>query len=182
VTNIILINLSIGLDLRLFYSLKYGQTLENRICLTWDSSSIIINLALLIILGLSLIFIISPEWLIFSQRSFPRIIPWIGVLSLGLHLLLLWASHHELGPMWSGFISIKKNHKLVTSGIYRYIKHPMYLAVVFWVIGLILCTENLLFLSGLIMLPGLGLRIRGEEKILKDHFQQNYPYNPGETP
>ena len=42
-------------------------------------------------------------------------------------LFLFWSSHRELGRNWSNTLKIREGHVLVSSGPYRYVRHPMYL-------------------------------------------------------
>jgi len=43
-------------------------------------------------------------------------------------LLAIWARRH-LGRNWSGRITIKADHELVKSGPYRFVRHPIYTAL-----------------------------------------------------
>jgi protein-S-isoprenylcysteine O-methyltransferase Ste14 len=56
----------------------------------------------------------SPMWKLF-----------LGALTSTLGLVLLNKSHSDLGKNWSVGLEIKKNHKLVTNGVYSKIGHPM---------------------------------------------------------
>jgi protein-S-isoprenylcysteine O-methyltransferase Ste14 len=73
-------------------------------------------------------------------------------------------------------IGIKKEHKLVTSGIYRYIRHPMYAAHILWAIAQILLLHN--WIAGYsffaVMVPHYLIRVEKEEAILQRQFGDEY--------
>ena len=52
-----------------------------------------------------------------------------GTLLLVVGLWLLCRSHADLGTNWSITLQIRERHQLVTHGIYRWSRHPMYLAL-----------------------------------------------------
>jgi protein-S-isoprenylcysteine O-methyltransferase Ste14 len=59
----------------------------------------------------------------------PQVFVPIGLTIEGCGLLLaIWARRH-LGRNWSGRITIKVDHELVQSGPYRWIRHPIYTAL-----------------------------------------------------
>ncbi|MDE2397532.1 MAG: isoprenylcysteine carboxylmethyltransferase family protein [Burkholderiales bacterium] len=51
---------------------------------------------------------------------------WLGVLLTAAGLLFaVWARVH-IGRNWSGTVTVKQDHELVTSGPYRFVRHPIY--------------------------------------------------------
>ena len=48
--------------------------------------------------------------------------------------LAIWARHH-LGENWSGTVTLKVGHKLVRSGPYAFLRHPMYAGLVVAFLG-----------------------------------------------
>jgi protein-S-isoprenylcysteine O-methyltransferase Ste14 len=91
-------------------------------------------------------------------------------------LFAFWRSHRDLGENWSATLEIKKEHDLVTNGIYKYIRHPMYLSIWFCCIGQALCIPNLIGGCG-----GLAAwtilyfaRINKEEQMMLERFGDKY--------
>jgi protein-S-isoprenylcysteine O-methyltransferase Ste14 len=80
-----------------------------------------------------------------------------------------------LGRRFSGLVAIQPGHTLVTSGVYRVIRHPSYLGLVLMSLG-----WGLAFRSGLgvlltaLMLIPLVARMRAEEKLLRTEFGAEY--------
>jgi len=103
------------------------------------------------------------------------VIRWCGLFLTGPGYALIFLSGLALGKQYSAEVTIQKDHKLITSGVYKYIRHPRYTGVLFAAIGL-----SLLFRSwvGLIMvaiiLIGLLVRIKDEEAVLQKEFGQEW--------
>ncbi len=91
-------------------------------------------------------------------------------------LWLLWRSHYDLGRNWRVTTEIREGHTLVTSGIFRYIRHPMYSAHWLWGIAQVLLIHN--WIAGLaslvIWLPVYLLRVRREENMMLEKFGEEY--------
>lgn len=70
---------------------------------------------------------------------------------------------------------IKKNHELIIKGIYGYVRHPIYGAMLLMVPGALLVSASYTFILGLIiMLFAAEILARREEKLLIKHFGQKY--------
>lgn len=70
---------------------------------------------------------------------------------------------------------IRENHKLVTHGIYRYVRHPVYLGVIIAIIGIPVYASSLYGLMIMIaLIPVILNRIRLEERLLTEEFGDAY--------
>jgi protein-S-isoprenylcysteine O-methyltransferase Ste14 len=102
-------------------------------------------------------------------------IQWIGVIiCIAMIFGIIWVGIH-LGRQVSGSLEIKEGHKLVTSGPYKYIRHPMYLVYLIFNLGLFLVCLNLILL--VIILLGLivvASRMRVEEEMMIEQFGNKY--------
>ena len=100
----------------------------------------------------------------------------LGAAVMVLALVLFRKTHKALGKMWSVSLDIREKHELVTSGIYRRLRHPMYTA--FWTMALAqaLLVPNLV--AGLAGLVGFGIlfffRIGPEERMMEEAFGEAY--------
>ncbi|MFX1565322.1 MAG: isoprenylcysteine carboxylmethyltransferase family protein [Promethearchaeota archaeon] len=103
------------------------------------------------------------------------VIRWVGVsICITMILGITWVGIH-LGRQVSGTLEIKDGHTVVTSGPYKYIRHPMYLVYFIFNIGLFLISLNLILL--IIVLLGLVVvasRIRVEEEMMIEQFGDEY--------
>lgn len=116
------------------------------------------------------------HWLDFANYSLPAWLGWLGGLLLACALLIFARGHMDLKTNWSPTLEIRQDHTLITNGIYRYIRHPMYASQWLWVIAQILLLQN--WLAGpinlLLFIPFYFLRVRAEEKMMLDTFGDQY--------
>ena len=85
-------------------------------------------------------------------------------------------ARRELGVNWANSYEyqVKKHQVLVTTGIYSVIRHPIYTAMVFLLIGSELVAQSWLFLLYLFLWLGVYWQARKEEVILVHHFGDAY--------
>jgi protein-S-isoprenylcysteine O-methyltransferase Ste14 len=122
-----------------------------------------------------LIWLASP---VLSFAEYPLgIVPLVaGVMCFVIGLWLFYRSHADLGTNWSITLEIREQHRLITHGVYRRIRHPMYLALVLYSAGHALVIPNWVAgPSNLIAFTILfALRVRAEEKMMVEEFGDAY--------
>ncbi len=99
-----------------------------------------------------------------------------GTLMLIASLWLFFKSHADLGKNWSMTLQIREEHALVSNGVYKSIRHPMYTSI------FLLSFAQLLLLSNWISAPALliafsilfAIRLRTEEQMMLDKFGAQY--------
>jgi protein-S-isoprenylcysteine O-methyltransferase Ste14 len=102
-------------------------------------------------------------------------IRWLGVLLYAAGGVLRMAPVFVLGRRFSGLVAIQPEHRLVTSGPYRFIRHPSYLGLLVLSLGWALA-----FRSGVgviltaLTLPVVLARIEAEERLLSETFGAEY--------
>jgi protein-S-isoprenylcysteine O-methyltransferase Ste14 len=88
----------------------------------------------------------------------------VGFALIIIGFTILLVAHFTLWRFYSSTLVIREDHRLITHGIYRFTRHPIYLGVIFGCIGLSLYVSSLygfLFMSALI--PIFLNRIRIEQ-------------------
>ena len=96
---------------------------------------------------------------------------WLGLVLYGLGLVLTSWARAALGRMYSGQVTIQKSHQLIKIGLYRYVRHPVYLGMLCSALGLSFLFRSWIGLA--VMIPivgGLLFRIRDEEAVLHKEF------------
>jgi protein-S-isoprenylcysteine O-methyltransferase Ste14 len=125
-------------------------------------------------------------WLLFKGSSYAhplgdRILPHntllvgVGLAATLLGLsLALWA-RATLGRNWSGRVTFKENHVLICHGPYRYVRHPIYSAILTMLLGSAIAIATLAVFVGLsLVVLGIWLKLSQEEALLTEHFQAEY--------
>lgn len=106
----------------------------------------------------------------------PNFIKVISVFVLILDIYLFYLSHKELADNWSPFLEIKDQQKLVKTGIFKYIRHPMYLSM--WIFAFfegIVLSNLFIEIFGILTWTNLYfMRVNNEEKMLMDTFGDEY--------
>jgi protein-S-isoprenylcysteine O-methyltransferase Ste14 len=73
------------------------------------------------------------------------------VIQAAFTLLAVWARRH-LGLYWSGEITIKIDHRLVQSGPYRWLRHPIYTSILGMTVGAAIVSGQWHAIFGLVLL------------------------------
>ncbi len=121
-------------------------------------------------------YIINPNWIIWASLSFHVWLRWFGVGIAFLGFVLLQWAQVTLSSSWSDTPRMMKEQILITSGPYRYIRHPIYTAFI-----LILCSTLLISSNWLIGICWAGMtilevasRISFEESLMIEYFGDQY--------
>ena len=89
---------------------------------------------------------------------------------------LFHRSHADLGTNWSITLEVREGHRLVTGGVYRRIRHPMYTALFLYCLGLALAVPNWIAGPSYLVAFGLlfALRLGPEERMMRETFGREY--------
>jgi protein-S-isoprenylcysteine O-methyltransferase Ste14 len=122
------------------------------------------------------IYIINPEWMAWSALPLPIWFRWAGVgMALSGFVLLQWAQN-TLGKNWSDEPRLMKGQALITSGPYRWIRHPIYTAFLLILSSPLLISAN--WFIGMLWIGSTVLdviaRMKVEEELLLRQFGDQY--------
>jgi protein-S-isoprenylcysteine O-methyltransferase Ste14 len=100
---------------------------------------------------------------------------WAGVVITAIGVLFsIWARVH-LGKYWSGIITLKEGHKLITTGPYRIVRHPIYTGMITGVIGSAITAGTGDAALGIVLfIWACMIKVRREEQLLTGEFGQEY--------
>lgn len=112
----------------------------------------------------------------FAERAFYPVLAWLGGLVAVGALAMFWLTHKALGRNWSVSLQVRENHRLIQSGVYARVRHPMYTAFWLWAVAQALLLPN--WIAGLAGLVGFGtlysFRIGREERMMLEAFGDEY--------
>jgi protein-S-isoprenylcysteine O-methyltransferase Ste14 len=112
----------------------------------------------------------------FADYPFNPVQAWLGVIVAVIALGMFHLTHQSLGRNWSVSLDVRKDHKLITEGVYRHLRHPMYTAFWLWAVAQALLLPN--WVAGPSGLIGFGilyfLRVGQEEQLMLETFREDY--------
>ena len=112
----------------------------------------------------------------FADYPFRPMQAWLGLLVAIAAFAMFLATHRALGRNWSVSLDVRQDHRLITEGVYRQVRHPMYTAFWLWALAQALLLPN--WVAGLSGLVGFGtlyfLRVGKEEQMMLDTFGEEY--------
>jgi protein-S-isoprenylcysteine O-methyltransferase Ste14 len=138
-----------------------------------------IELALLGLNGIGMIIpvvYVFSSWMDFADYNLTVWLGWVGVVLFSFAILLLWRSHHDLGRNWTPTVAKRYNAELITTGVYKHIRHPMYTAHLIWAVAQIMILHN--WIAGysflIVQVPFYFIRIKNEERMMIEQFGVAY--------
>jgi protein-S-isoprenylcysteine O-methyltransferase Ste14 len=100
----------------------------------------------------------------------------LGALVLVAALWVFRRTHKELGRNWSATLEVRESHTLITTGIYRSVRHPMYAGYWLWTAAQALLIAN--WIAGPAGILSFALhffmRVGHEEQMLRERFGKVY--------
>lgn len=132
----------------------------------------------------SIIFLVLVPFFVESGRAgflYRHLYPNLPVLQyFGVLLLLLgfgfavWA-RFVLGRNWSGIVTVKEDHTLITRGPYAWVRHPIYTGILLALLGTAVTLGTVLnFLEVPMVGLALWLKLRTEERFMIETFGEQY--------
>lgn len=120
-------------------------------------------------------YLLNPAWLAWAALPLPNWLRWtgagFGVISV---LLFVWTLRN-LGKNLTDTVVTRQHHTLITTGPYRWIRHPFYTAAALMIPASFLLTANWFFLAiGTAIFVLLAIRTRKEEDNLIARFGDDY--------
>lgn len=167
------------IELVLITAVRSAGTAKFRHLETKEDRSSTLDSILLALNGVGMlipiVYVFSP-WLDFADFRLPGWVRGIGAALFAGAAVLLWLSHRALDRNWTPTPGLREDHQLITVGIFKYIRHPMYAAHLLWAFAQPLILAN--WITGFsFLLPQLAqyfLRVGQEEQMLLDHFGEEY--------
>jgi len=129
-----------------------------------------------LILWLSpLVYLINPAWMAWAKIGLPE---WIRGLGVGIGVLCILGIYWLFSSIGSGITptsATRKQHTLVTSGPYRWVRHPLYTVGSSMFISFGMMADNWFIAAlGLLAFIAMAVRTPKEEANLIEKFGDEY--------
>jgi protein-S-isoprenylcysteine O-methyltransferase Ste14 len=122
-----------------------------------------------------LIFLWAPSWMEWAGFIFPFWLHWTGAILILCSIpYMIWV-HRTLGRHYSYALETKAEQKLITSGPYAKIRHPLYSAHNLFNLGMIFLTAYIpLIVFAIFGVPLTYERMKDEERMMIEQFGSKY--------
>src|SRR5688572_1780318 len=136
---------------------------------------IAIRLCAVPLLASVVLFVIDPALMAWSALPLPGWARWTGAALGGALPALIYWTFSNLGKNLTDTVVTRREHTLVTTGPYRWVRHPFYLVILLVVVAITLLMANwFVLLVGLTVFTLLAIRVRREEAKLAERFGDEY--------
>jgi protein-S-isoprenylcysteine O-methyltransferase Ste14 len=117
-----------GMGISFYFRLKADRESGEKLSRKADGTVLmtIIRIGGLILWLSPFVYLINPAWMAWSKVGLPDSVRWLGV---GIGVVNTFGIYWLFSSIGTGITPVsatRKEHKLVTGGIYKYIRHPLY--------------------------------------------------------
>lgn len=150
-----------------------GETVSRKV----DGTPMMLLLVIggLIIWLSPLVYLVNPQWMTWAKVGLPDWVRWLGV---GLGVICVIGVYWLFSSIGSGITptgATRKEHKLVTNGIYKYIRHPLYTFGSSLFISFGMMADNwFIILLAVLAFIAMAIRTPKEEANLIEKFGDEY--------
>jgi|SRR3990172_6631508 len=146
---------------------------------SWKDEGIVMILLLRvggILLWFSLVgYLIYPPILAWSKVGLPEWVRWVGVGTGFICAFLIYWLFSSIGSGISPTVGTRKEHKLVTHGIYRWVRHPLYSVGTLLFLSFATMADSWFIVAmAILALVLLAIRLPNEEAHLIEKFGDEY--------
>jgi protein-S-isoprenylcysteine O-methyltransferase Ste14 len=117
------------------------------------------------------------QWMRFDTLE--QILLVVALTGLGI----TWWARIHLGPLWSGTVTRKAHHKVIKTGPYAIVRHPIYAGISLALIATVLLRPSWLGVAGAaLIIASFIIKYRLEERFLMQELGPEYRHYRKDTP
>lgn len=173
---IFIVAFAVSTIVRSIFGLKAAQPPDKVEHKAGKLSRVLLGSLILLYSVVVLIYMVRPRWFAWAAFPLPAWVRWVGaVATVGGIPLLVWVQW-SLGKNFAATLHVREGHTLVTTGPYRWVRHPMYTLIFVFGIGLLLLTANWLVGGPMLVASALIIfqRLSKEEALMIEQFGDEY--------
>ena len=166
-----------GAGISIYFRRKADKETGERVSRRTDGTPMMLFIRIFgLVLWLSpLVYLINPQWMAWSKINLPAGGRWAGV---GMGVLCVFGIYWLFASIGSGISpasATRKEHKLSTSGPYRWVRHPLYTVGSSFYISFGMMADNWFIIAmGILAFSAMAIRTPKEEANLIEKFGDEY--------
>jgi protein-S-isoprenylcysteine O-methyltransferase Ste14 len=172
---VVLSGLLVTLPVALYHRLR--SITKERLDRTQEGWFILITLRLVGLATMASImaYVVNPQRMAWASVPLPGCLRWMAAGLLATCALLLTWTLRSLGKNLTDTVVTRQAHTLVTTGPYRWVRHPFYMSVLLLIASCAVLAANwFIFGCGIALFAMMALRTRIEEGKLMERFGDEY--------
>jgi protein-S-isoprenylcysteine O-methyltransferase Ste14 len=166
-----------GAGISIYYRRKADQESGEKVSRSVDGRAMmyVIKIFGLLLWFSPWVYLINPQWMAWSKMGLPDVLRWLGVLYGIVTVLGIYWLFSNIGSGITPTSATRRQHTLVTSGPYRWVRHPLYTAGTSLFIAFGLMADNwFIILLGILAFIAMAIRTPQEEANLIEKFGDEY--------
>jgi protein-S-isoprenylcysteine O-methyltransferase Ste14 len=166
-----------GIGISSYYRRKADRDTGEKISRKVDGNTMmnIIKLGGLFLWLSPLVYLVNPAWMAWSKIGLPEWARWLGA---GIGLLCVFGIYWLFSSIGNGITptsATRTQHALVTSGPYRWVRHPLYTVGSSFIFSFGMMADNWFIAAlGILAFIAMASRTPKEEANLIDKFGDDY--------
>jgi protein-S-isoprenylcysteine O-methyltransferase Ste14 len=166
-----------GIGISSYFRRKADRDTGEKISRSVDGTDMmtLIRLAGLLLWFSPLVYLLNPAWMAWAKVGLPEWIRWLGVVIGVLCVFGIYWLFSSIGSGITPTSATRKRHQLVTSGPYRWVRHPLYTVGSSLFIAFGMMADNWFIAAlGLLAFIAMAARTPKEEANLIEKFGDEY--------
>ncbi len=166
-----------GMGISIYYRRKADRETGEKISRRVDGNAMmtIIKIGGLILWLSPFVYLVNPAWMAWSNIGLPEWTRWLGVGIGILCVLGIYWLFSSIGSNISPTSATRQEHKLVTHGIYRWVRHPLYTIGSSMFVAFGMMADNWWIAAlGVLAFIAMAIRTPKEEANLIEKFGDEY--------
>ncbi|HEX2696801.1 MAG TPA: isoprenylcysteine carboxylmethyltransferase family protein [Anaerolineales bacterium] len=166
-----------GVGISVYFRRKADQESGEKISRSVDGTAMmtVIKIAGVALWLSPLVYLLNPLWMMWSKIGLPEPVRWLGVAFGFLCVGGIYWLFSSIGSGITPTSATRKEHKLVTSGPYRWVRHPLYTIGSSLFISFGMIADNWFIAAlGILAFIAMAIRTPKEEANLIEKFGDEY--------
>ena len=166
-----------GIGISSYFRRKADRETGEKISRKVDGTALmtVIKIGGLLLWFSPLVYLLNPSWMAWSKIGLPDWVRWLGVGIGVLCVAMIYWLFSSIGNSISPTSATRKQHRLVTSGLYRWVRHPLYTVGSSLFIAFGMMADNwFIAILGVLAFIAMASRTPKEEANLIEKFGDEY--------